>query len=383
MSVKNNLYAWQYFNRQKFVNWRHRRKNHDAAAILNGEPKKVLFVVAGLLGDAVMSTPAIIAARELWQNAHFTVLGQKHNLDLLGACPHVNEFYETPVIPFSLRKRPQEKKLKQWLASENFDVAIVLSGGQFGAVLAEAKIPIRVAGRNHQTRLPNCFTHLYDDETPRLWGPSEQLNAIRALGYDGANILPELWTENKARQTAREKLRALGLSENSGYAVIHPFGSTHRQWWRLDEIAGLAANLKTEYDLQTVLIGGKETVASVAPETAAAVVNTTGQLSLPELLAVVEAAEIVVTTDSGPFHIAGALGKNIVGLFRARRPEHAHNYPNAAVAFGEFESCKHNCRWDFCQSDPCEQMQRISLEEVLRAVKSLPINIISPEKIKL
>ena len=371
MSFKSDLYAWQYYNRQRYVNWLYRRQNQGAPEILNGEPKKVLFVVAGLLGDAVMSTPAIVAARKMWRNAHFTVLGQKHNLDLLGACPHVNEFYQTPVIPFSLRKRRAEKKLKHWLAAEKFDVAIVLSGGQFGAVLAEAQIPVRVAGKNHQTQLPNCFTHLYDDELPRVWGPSEQLNAVRILGYDGENTLPELWTEMRARETAGEKLRSLGLSENRGYAVVHPFGSTHRQWWRLDQTAALATELKAKYDLQTVLIGGKETVSSVAPEIAAAVVNTTGQLSLPELLAVVEGAEIVVTTDSGPFHIAGALGKKIVGLFRARRPEHAAHYPQTTVAFGQHESCKLNCRWDFCQSDPCEQMKRISLDEVLRRIENL------------
>lgn len=379
MSIVGDLYGWQYRSRQKFVNWRHRKQNQTIVAAPIAEPRKVLFVVAGLLGDAVMSTPAIIAARQMWRNAHFTLLGQKHNLELLAACPLISEFYQTPVIPFSIRGRRAEKELQKWLEAQKFDVAIVLSGGQFGAVLAAAKIPVRVAGKNHQTTLPNCFTHLYEDSTPREWTPREQLNAARVLGYDGANVLPELWVDRAARETAAEKLRALGLKANRNYAVAHPFGSTRRQWWNLEKVAPLAEHLQTKYDLQTILIGGKETTESVTAEIKARAIDTTGQLNLRELLAVIDDARLVVTTDSGPFHIAGALRKTIVGLFRARRPEHAWHYPNTNVVFGQFAACAESCLWDCCQSNPCEQMSRIALDEVLATIDR---QIFRPSRLK-
>lgn len=327
------------------------------------EPREILFVLAGLIGDSVMSLPAIIEARRIWPKARITVLGKKHNRELIAACSFFDEFYECNADPFSLRKSDDIKKLEKWLAEKNFDASFILLGDQYAHLLARAGIPVRVGVKG--SPLHNCLTHTYNIGSPRTWGSNERVNALRSLGYSVAETAPKLSVSDEATQSGREKLAALGLDACSEYAVLHPFGSSRRQWWKLEEAESLAANLMEQHGLQTVLIGG-ECESRIAKDTA--VIDTTGQLTLPELLAVIHGSRVVITTDSGPFHIAGALRRPIVGMFRSTRPEHARQYETAKVVLGENDRCMRVCRWDSCENETCRQMENISVDELTKSV---------------
>ncbi|MBK5272436.1 MAG: hypothetical protein JJE22_15635, partial [Bacteroidia bacterium] len=147
------------------------------------------------------------------------------------------------------------------------------------------------------------------------------------------------------------------------------FGSSKRQWWNLDLVSFLVQELYMRYNLQTVLIGGKETVGIVP--FIENMIDTTGKLTLPELKALITNSSIIITTDSGPFHISGALRKKIVGLFRAKRPELANIYPDTRVIFGKDELCQVKCKWDQCRINKCVQLHNISVEQVLQEVEKL------------
>jgi ADP-heptose:LPS heptosyltransferase len=283
------------------------------------------------------------------------LLGQGRHEELFAACPAIDEFYRFDADPLSLRKSGAVKNLQKWLDAQNFDLALILLGDNIAPLLARARIPVRVGVRG--TPLEACLTHRYDIGGPRDWTARERLNALRCLGYEIADSLP--------RRRAREKLFSLGLAAGEKYAALHPFGSEPHKWWSVERVQPLAARLRARYNLKTVLIGGREKISLSGHERADDIINTTGELSVGELLAVIENSLLVVTTDSGPFHIAAALNKPIVGLFRAARPGYAQIYPRVAAVFGENDDCRENCRWDFCQSDPCRQMQDISVEKVL------------------
>ncbi|HKI18638.1 MAG TPA: glycosyltransferase family 9 protein, partial [Isosphaeraceae bacterium] len=322
-----------------------------------------------LIGDTVMSTPVIIEARRLWPEAWITLLGNRQTSELLSACPLVDACAETPVIPFTLRNRRKLAELDSWLREQNFDVAIILLGDQFAQVLADAQIPIRVGVRGHL--LAPFLTATYEIGSPREWGPQERLGALRALGHDVRNVSPNLWVSDHARSAAQRRLSELGLSEGVAYAVVHPFGSTPAQWWPPDRTAELAEALHHEHNLWTIVIGGPETRGKlcIAPRNT---IDATGAFTISELMAVIENARLVISTDSGPFHIAGALERPLVGLFRARRPEHAGRYPQAKVIFGQAPTCTQRCEWNRCRTTPCRQMNALSLSDVLEAIQGLP-----------
>jgi ADP-heptose:LPS heptosyltransferase len=366
MNLRSQIYTAQ-FNARRWLSGRYYRWRNvfEPPAELTA-PRRVLMVVAGLLGDSVMSIPTIMAARQIWRDAEIVVLGKKHNFELLAACPFISDFYVYQPDPFSLKHKSETATLQKWLNEANFDAAFILLGDQFAHLLAKARIPLRV-GVKGDLQEP-CLTHTYEIGSPRTWGANERLNSLRALGCAVDNIAPQLWVQEAARQSAKQKLIECGLETAAEYAVVHPFGSTRRQWWSLDKTVELAHHLRSDYNLKTVLIGGRETIEAVTETVKENLVDTTGKLSLPELLAVIEGAKFVVTTDSGPFHIAGALQKPIIGLFRSRRPEHAAAYETAKTVFGKDETCQSACRWDFCRAKPCRQLEEISTDGVLKTV---------------
>ncbi|WP_352431621.1 glycosyltransferase family 9 protein [Pyrinomonas sp.] len=367
MKPVSALYAAQYRARQWIVGkWCSLCRFQKTEPSLQEMPKKVLLVLTGLLGDSVMCTPVIVEARRLWPEARITLLGRRRNVELLAACPYLDDILEAEAIPFTLRQRRELAVLADELRRREFDLAIILLGDQFAHLFAKIGIPIRVGVKEHP--LAPCLTHCYSIGSPRSWGPKERLGALRCLGHEVKAVSPTLWVADEARRSAVEKIHALGLYEGDRYVVMHPFGSEKRQWWPLDRAALLARTLFHERGVRTLLIGGPEVRSAVRQDLPPYLLDSTGRLSVKELLAVIERAELVVTTDSGPFHIAGALHKPIIGLFRARRPEHAAAYPMARVVFGRDAECEAECDWDRCKEIPCRQMLSITVQEVLKVI---------------
>lgn len=358
MAFRDGIYTSQLRLRQKFaaLSFSLGRKGHRVNSHFAEPPSRLLFVLSGLIGDSVMSLPAIAAARELWPKARITVLGKTHNRELLKADPNIDEFYVCDADPFSLRRSAEIRELKSWLAGQGFDAAMILLGDQFAHLLASAGIPVRVGVKG--TILEPCLTHAYEIGSPREWGTNERLNCLRVLGEEVADRLPKLYVDAEAAETAARKLSDLGLMSGERYIAFHPFGSTSRQWWPMENIPDFLRQAESQTGMRVVLLGGKET--QVAETGTDRMIDTRGRLTIPELLAAIEGSEVVVTTDSGPFHIAGALGKQIIGLFRNRRPEHAAAYPSAKAIFGKNEKCNKECEWDKCAADPCRQMADIA-----------------------
>ena len=334
-----------------------------------GEPGRILLILTGLLGDSVMCTPVIVEARRLWPDARIAMLGNKQTCALLAACPLIDERVEAAAIPFTIRKKREVAKLSRWIRSQDFDLAIILLGDQFALVLAEAGIPARVGAAGHA--LEPCLTATYDIKSPKDWGPSERLGALRTLGYEVSDVPPLLWVADDARRKAREWLAGQGIAGDARYAVIHPFGSTPRQRWPIERVIELGRALHAQYAMPSIIVGGPETTGKVPGPGSETLVDATGALSIQELLALMDGAALVISTDSGPFHIAGALGRPLIGLFRARRPEHAARYPQARVVLGQDSTCQARCRWDHCRELPCRQLSALSVGEVLDAVVDL------------
>ena len=196
----------------------------------------------------------------------------------------------------------------------SLDVAIILVGDEFAHVLADVQIPIRVGVRGHV--LAPFLTTTYDIRSPKDWGPPKRLEALRALGHDVHNVMPSLWVSDHAR-IAAQATSELGLPEAVPYAVVHPFGSTPAQWWPLDRTAELAEALRREHNLWTIVVGGPETRGKLgtAPRNT---IDATGAITISELIAVIERARLVISTDSGPFRARRRTPTTVGRFVRAR-----------------------------------------------------------------
>ena|SRR5579884_1554979 len=370
MSLLSRLYDIQYWTRIHCAGAWRRLQHHTMPPQHFPVPTNVLFVVSGLIGDSVMCTPVLIEARRLWPKARITVLGKKHNCELLTGLAVVDQLLVTPAIPFSLRKRRVLRELDVLLAAGEFDTAIILLGDEFAPTLERANIATRVGVAGHP--LAPFLTHAYEIGSPRVWGPDERLNALRVLGCEVHSLRPVLRTNEEAKLSAR-KLRQQCGAKSDRYAVVHPFGSSARQHWPMESVVALSDALALE-NLEPVLVGGPE-FRSLSERSLekrhTPLVNTVGRSTLPELAAILDGAALVITTDSGPFHLAGALKRPIVGLFRKSRPEHAARYSCSRVLLGTAPVCERRCRWDWCHATPCASMQALNVSDVMGEVRSI------------
>lgn len=368
MEFKALLYRWQYRARERYVVARRRfgvRPPPPEAA--PWPPHYVAFVLVGMLGDTVMCLPVLETAREVWPQARLCAVVTPRIQEMLSGVGYVDEFLLGTGDPLSIRGRERAKQTEEQLCERRFDAAIMLGGDQYAPLFYKAGVPIRV-GPAACVYEP-LLTHTYAVDDGQTWGPYERLGALRALGVETPERAPRLELDPQSRaEFQRWRERFMG-DANGSYVVIHPFGSTPRQRWPLDRAPQLARQIHQLTGMRSLLIGGAEFRGAVASiPNCQSLINTVGELSISQLLAAIDSASIVVTTDSGPFHMAGALGKPIIGLFRGRRPEHANRYLRARVIFGADHSCEKLCQWNRCRAEPCRQLNAITTDEVLNEI---------------
>ena len=352
------LYARYFAWRRKLEAVRTRRPP-PPAPFDPGGVRRALLICTGLVGDSVMCLPALRAARALLPRAELGGLVTGRSRSVLIGSGALDRFILCDGAP--LRLRPSARRasvdLGGRLAAEGFDLAVIFLGDDYAPLLTHIGIPHRVFVA--ESAFGALATATYSIGSARTWGPRERLDAWRALGLDPTDSLPSLRPDPAATSAVTERLRA----ETRPWIAIHPFGSTTAQWWPLASAEAAARALRERFGGTVFLLGGAS--GEWSPRE---MVDLVGKLTLDELIALLGQSDCVISTDSGPYHLAGALGRPGVALLRASRPEHAGRYPTVvSVVAPDNAECRSACRWDRCAFTPCRQMGALAPETVVAA----------------
>jgi len=280
----------------------------------------------------------------------------------------VDRFILHDGAPLRLRpaRRREARSLGGRLADEGFDLAVIFLGDDYAPMITRAGVPHRVFVR--ETAYASLATATYRIGAPQSWGPSERLDAWRALGLDppggDARIrpLPEASTSIQVRLAGRPR----------PWIVIHPFGGDPHKWWPIDHAAVAAHQLAEKVGGTVFLIGGAPAPAPPRAPGPGTFVDLAGQLTLSELIALLATSDLVISTDSGPYHLAGNMGRPGIGLFRAARPEHAGRYRTIATAMATpDERCAGICDVEGCRFSPCREMGDLAPDGVVARALAL------------
>lgn len=324
---------------------------------------KVLQVCVGLMGDTLMSLPAMSCARALFPGAEVVGLVAESGRALLELSHCFDRFIIADGSPLSLRpgRRREAAALEARLIRESFDLAVIFLGDDYAPMLTRARIPCRVFVR--ETPYRRLATRSYRIGHPRTWGPQERFEAWRALGLEPRPGSVTLTPPAAAVNAVDARLRPLPRP----VVLLHPFGRTPEQWWPEPAWTALASLIRQEMRGTAILIGASS--ASAPPEGSTGL-EVMGLLPMPDLVALFLKADCVVSTDSGPFHLAGTMDRPGVGLFRASRSEHSRRYANIEPIVGSRDpACSRHCSWTHCRTLPCAQMAGTTAATVLEAVK--------------
>lgn len=303
--------------------------------------RKILVRANNWIGDVVMISPAVRALRERYTGAEIAILARPWVLDALAANPFFDRLipYESPGRHAGLLGKI---RLAAELRRERFDLAVLFQKAFEAAFLAAAAgIPVRVG---HDTdrrgwlltdRVPVTPESSRRHHVDYFLEVAESCGCV-PLTREPFFILADAdraWAEGFLDGAARSDEAGAGSpAPSSGlrterparsFLAIHPGGSKAPRAWHAPRFAELARTLARERGLVPVVVGDAgdaaagEEVARAVPGT----VISAGRTTVRRMAALIERSALFVGNDSGPMHIAGAVGTPAVGIFGPGIPE--------------------------------------------------------------
>jgi lipopolysaccharide heptosyltransferase II len=163
-----------------------------------------------------------------------------------------------------------------------------------------------------------------------------------------------------------------GIRARETVCVLHPAARWETKRWPAERFAGLADRLIAEKELRVVLVGGRDQlrqVADVERQMKKRALNLGGSTTLLQLAALLRRANLLITNDSGPMHLAAAVGTLVVAVFGPTDPRRVGPYGDGHIALRKNIDCSH-CNRRRCVRDAlC--MRAIEVDEVLDAVRKI------------
>jgi heptosyltransferase-2 len=284
--------------------------------------ERILVRSTNWVGDAVMSIPALEALRARFPRAEIVLLSKPGVSELYWHHPAVNR--QIIYKPHSEHRGPRGfAKLIRELRAERFDAAVLFQNAFQAAWMAwRARIPLRIGyardGRGWllhdaiEPPLPAAYGH-------QAYYYLQLLFRAGIIGTPPPVREIRLRLSEAEKQGAERKLDALGLGGPRFLVGIAPgaaFGPAKR--WLPGRFGGLADRMIGALDAD-VLIFGSADERPLAEEIASTMKHTpvivAGETSLRELLALMAKCRLIVANDSGPMHLAAALGIPLVAIF--------------------------------------------------------------------
>lgn len=297
--------------------------------------RHVLVVRLDNMGDVLMCTPAMRALREAAPEARVTLLTSPAGARLaphLDMADAVTVFRAPWVKPAPGGEVDDEQDLVNWLRNEAIDVAVIMTSATqsplpMALLCRMAGIPVRAAhARENPYALLSHWVRDHDALGPGMRHEVlRQIDLVRSLGVPGPSSMRlGLGVRDTDRMAARNALLAAGVVPGGPYIVVHP-GATAASRRYPAAMMGEAMRGLVAEGWTCVFCGSADERAAVqlAREAIAGpTVDLSGRLTLGELAALIEGASLLVCNNSGPAHMAAALGTPVVCLYALTNPQH-------------------------------------------------------------
>jgi lipopolysaccharide heptosyltransferase I len=320
----------------------------------------MLIVRLGSLGDIVHALPAVAALREAHPGATIDWLVDRRALDIAQLV--------TVIDRVVVLERPT---LAGWLAvlrilrQTRYDVAIDLQGLLKSAVLARASGARRVLGFSHRHLRERSSRWFYSETVEPSAGHviAKNISLVASLG---ARVGTWRFPLTEAPSPALGAVRA---RVGARFALVNPGAAWPNKRWPSDRFGAVARFLRERYGWPSIVLWGpaEEALAREVVAASAGAATLAPPTSIADLLALSREAALMVSGDTGPLHIAGAVGTPLVGLFGPTDPGRNGPWASGDRTVSRHDACdcayQRQCRRrTWCLAD-------ITVEEVTRAVE--------------
>lgn len=298
--------------------------------------KHLLCIRLDAMGDVLMTSPALCALKEAHPERHITLLTSASGARIAAMIPAIDATlcYDPPWMK-ATTPRPDasfDQEMIRTLKNRGFDGAVIFTVYSQNPLPAAmmcylADIPLRLA---HCHENPyQLLTDWLADPEPQQFVRHEtrrQLDLVAHIGCVPSSEKLQLTVPPDARQAIQRRLVEAGISQQRPIVILHTGATAPSRCYPPGKFAIAARQIVEQLNAQIIFTGNAAeagTVRTIQATMGALSWSFAGLLDLPEFAALIQQADLLVSNNTGPAHIAAALQTPVVDLYALTNPQHA------------------------------------------------------------
>ncbi len=336
---------------------------------------KILITRTDRIGDVLLSTPVFRAVRDAYPESHIAVLVRPYAKDIVEGNPYIDEW----IIYDKYKKHRSIIKSLLFtigLAGKKFDTAILLHPtSRMHIITMLAGIRTRI-GYNRKLGFLLTKKIPHTKQFGRKHELDYNLDVLRAIGIKPEQRLMYFPIRKDSEQKIAALLKKEGVKPSDTLVAIHPAASCPSKRWLPQSFARVADELVKRFGVKIVLISSADArpfVEDMTGRMRSEVIDFSGKTKITELGSLLKRTSLLISNDSGPVHVAAALGVSVIAIFGRKdaglSPTRWKPLGKDDIIFHKNVGCQlclaHNCRNEF------KCLKAVTVEEVLEASEKL------------
>jgi len=275
--------------------------------------KNILVVRNDRFGEFLLNIPALRALKEAFSDARLIAVVDPYTKELAESVCFIDETIEWGRQGHSLSEKLRLIKL---LRKKSIDMAIMLNPTKdFNIIIRFAGIPIRVG---YDRKWGFLLTHKIKDKK-HLGQKHEIEYNLELVSLIGAGTEDKTLCLSIDDREINDFFRDFNIKDYNNLIVLHPWTSDPIKQWPLKNFCELAKRLVREQDMRIIIIGGKDELTKSIEffsNIDSNLINLTARTTLTQLAALLKKCKLLISGDSGPVHLACAVGTKVLAIFR-------------------------------------------------------------------
>jgi len=333
--------------------------------------KKILIFNVNWLGDVLFSTAVIRNIRRNFPESFIACIVPSRCYPVLKGNPHLDE-----IIIFDEKDRHkgvlQQLDFVRSLRKKEFDIVFLLHRSFSRALICRlAGIPERIG---HYTKKRGFLLtkKIMPPKRDSLHRIDYYLDVLEKAGLKVEDRYTEFFISGQDSAFVENFLDKNSVAQGDFIAVLNPGGNWLPKRWPKEYWAELADKLMEEWSAKVIITGSHNDLSlgmDIQEKMLHKPIIACGAFNLKQLGALAKVADLFITADTGPLHIANSIGaKKIIALFGPTAPEITGPYPSKNVSILQKDvGCVIPCYEVHCKDNRC--MKAIKPADVLKEIK--------------
>lgn len=325
--------------------------------------KRILISRTDSIGDVLLTLPICEWLKKKYPEVTLLFLGRTYTQSIIEAYDFVDEVINWDTI----QSLPTVDRMAAFRAL-NVDVIVhIFPNKDIASLAKKVKIPTRIGTSHRSFHLLTCNHRLnFTRKNSNLHEAQLNFELLKPFGLKQIPTLEEINQSTAAFHPSAVELPQnvqSFISQHSKYVILHPKSQGSALEWPIEKYVQLAKKLVekgygvayTGTDKEGVNFRGNIT-------TSENIMDTTGLMTLEQLMRFIQQASGIVACSTGPLHIGGFLGIKSIGLFSNRKPIHPGRW-HAIGSDAHYIVNDENC--ELCKKGkPCKCIENIEVERV-------------------